>query len=167
MARRSLTAVTYGSSPHAELRAGYANVHGWLTSLGLARFNLPASLVALGALGWWVRRHRQADFWLLLGTTAIVSRLWVYHRLYDDSIVLFSMLALYRIAVGCSPGDPRRVIAASLLALTTAVMLAPARIYEFWPNPWPIAYAAAHLGVWLAMLALLLFETERRRRMFA
>ncbi|MCI0627900.1 MAG: DUF2029 domain-containing protein [Acidobacteria bacterium] len=77
---------------------GYANLHSWLAAFGLQAWNLPASLLVLGALGVWVYRHRRIDLWLLLAVSAVVARIWTYHRLYNDLLILFPMIACFRIA---------------------------------------------------------------------
>jgi hypothetical protein len=53
-----------------------ANLHVWLGSLGLDAWILPASLAVWLALGVWIYRHRDADLWVLLGVTALVTRFW-------------------------------------------------------------------------------------------
>ena len=52
------------------------------------------------ALGVWLYRHRRVDLWLQLGVIAVVARLWAYHRLYDDVLVVLALVALFRIATG-------------------------------------------------------------------
>ena len=42
------------------------------------------SLILLGGLGAWVYRFRRVDVWLLIGVSAVIARLWTYHRTYDD-----------------------------------------------------------------------------------
>ena len=61
------------------------------------RWNLPASLLLFFALGAFVYRHRTADPWILLGVAGIVTRIWAYHRVYDDVLVLPALLALARV----------------------------------------------------------------------
>jgi len=78
--------------------AGYGNIQDWLFQVGWSRAFPPASLALLGVLGafvWW-RRH--VDVWLLLGISAVVARLWTYHRVYDDGVLIIGVIALARFA---------------------------------------------------------------------
>lgn len=56
-----------------------------------------ASLAILALLGVWIYRHRNIDLWLLLGSTAIIARIWIYHRWYDDLLFLLPLICLFRI----------------------------------------------------------------------
>ncbi len=75
---------------------GYADLHKWLTVLGLKSYALPASLIVLVAIGIWTYRYRKADLWLQLAVVALVARLWTYHRQYDNLLLLPAMLILFR-----------------------------------------------------------------------
>jgi hypothetical protein len=121
---------------------------------------LPASLLILGILGGWAFRHRKADFWLLMGVTAIVSRFWIYHRWYDDLILLLPMVALFRIAKQGPTADGRDVMAGILLALTWAFSLAPGGRYLL-PAPWNALYIAAQVIVWATVLVFLLHQARQ------
>jgi hypothetical protein len=134
---------------------GYANLHGWLGAVGLQRWDLPASFLALGALSAWVYRYRRADAWLLIGVTALVARLWMYHQLYDDVLILLPMIALFRIAKRAVSPDGRDLLAGVLLAVTTAAMLLPTR-FSLSGSPWQPLFSATHAVVWLAVLVFLL-----------
>jgi hypothetical protein len=91
--------------------------------LGLVHFALPASALLVGCLSWWLYRNREQDLWILLGVAAIVARMWTYHRVYDDVVVIFASVALFRIAAGLVGPNMVRHIAASLLAVTILVMM--------------------------------------------
>lgn len=57
-------------------------------------------LVSLGILlifGLWVSQNRHVDFWVLMGIGAIVARMWTYHMMYDDLIIVLPMIALFRV----------------------------------------------------------------------
>jgi hypothetical protein len=136
-------------------RVGYANVHSWLGAVGLQRWDLGASFLALGALSVWVYRHRKADAWLLMGVAALVARLWMYHQAYDDVMVLLPMIALFRIAKRALSPDGRDLLAGVLLAVTTAAMLMPAR-FSVAGSPWQPLFSGVHAVVWLAVLVFLL-----------
>src|SRR5688500_10090658 len=62
----------------AEIVDGLPNLQYWLTRVGLGRWGPAASLLALAAYAVWAWRRRHADVWLLLGTGALVARLWSY-----------------------------------------------------------------------------------------
>lgn len=86
-----------GGSYHGSLKGGYGTVHDLLASLELRSWNMWASLAILAILGLWVYRHRNVDLWLLLGSTAIIARIWIYHRWYDDLLFLLPLICLFRI----------------------------------------------------------------------
>lgn len=136
--------------------AGSANVHLWLGSLGWEGAMLPASLTLMGLLGWWIWRRRSADLLTLMGVTAIVARLWVYHNWYDDLLLLLPMLALFTIAKSSPRGMPAPAVASILLALTAALALAPGGLFLL-PPPWNRAYVAAQVAVWLMDLGFLMW----------
>lgn len=140
--------------------AGYANLHRWLASLGLEQWVLPGSLLVLVALGLWTYRHRRGDFWLLLGVTALVARLWAYHRVYDDVLILLPMVALFRIAKRGPASHGADVVAGLLLATTVLAMLLPTR-FEWFPAPWSWLFKGGHTVVWIAVLAFLLYQARR------
>ncbi|OGP80789.1 MAG: hypothetical protein A2Y95_09845 [Deltaproteobacteria bacterium RBG_13_65_10] len=141
-------------------KGGYGNVHTWLALLGLQRFNLIASFALLALLGFWTYRHRRADPWILLGVTAIVARLWTYHRIYDDVLVLLPGVALYRIATERTSRDTVGLGAGVLLGATAFAMLAPARLLLF-PHPWDILFRGGHAILWAGAL---IFLTARAGR---
>lgn len=80
------------------LYSGHLHLRRVLVFAGWGDAALPVALGALLALGAWLHRYRRADPWLLIGITAIVARVWTYHRLYDDVLLLFPMVALFQIA---------------------------------------------------------------------
>lgn len=133
---------------------GYAHVHVWLEAVGLQRWNLPASLLLLIALGIWTYRHRHADLWILLGVAAFVTRVWTYHQLYDDMLMLLPMIALFRIA-----HEDAAPFAGVLLLVMAAVMLAPEGMFYARP-PLPLVYSLAHTSVWLAVVTFLLARKQ-------
>ncbi|KPL15508.1 MAG: hypothetical protein AMJ93_16560 [Anaerolineae bacterium SM23_84] len=115
------------------------------------------------ALGFWTYRHRHGDFWLLLGVTALVARFWTYHRLYDDLLVLFPMVALFRIAKRGPSTDGSDVVAGMLLTITIFAMLAPARL-RYAPWPWYLLFTGGHALVWITVLIFLLDRARREKR---
>lgn len=134
---------------------GYLDLHLFLHSFGLGKWSLKASLLVLTVHGFWVYRYRFSDIWLLLGVTAIIARLWTYHGLYDDVLILLPMAALFRIVKQAPFADTNGIIAGLLLAINLATMLTPARMHFFWPEPWPLLFATVHAVVWCGTLIFL------------
>jgi hypothetical protein len=138
---------------------GYGDLHAWLALLGLKQWNLPASLVVLLALGWWTYRYRQSDVWLLLGVTAIVARFWAYHRAYDDMLILFPMVALFRTIKQDPLMNSRDGMAACiLLGVAMVVMFAPALLYV--KPAWEPLLKEVQTPVRIAMLIFLVYRVS-------
>ena len=138
---------------------GYANLHSWLDGIGLQRWDLAASFLALAGLSVWVYRHRGADTWLLMGVAALVARLWMYHQVYDDVLILLPMIALFRIAKRAMSPDASDLLAGVLLAVTMAAMLMPTR-FSLSGSPWQPLFSGAHAVVWVAVLIFLLQQAS-------
>ena len=117
----SMIAAWYQRSDHGLVSTGYGNVHAWLGALGLKAWILPASGLIFALHGLWAWRHRGTDLWVLLGVAAIVARIWGYHRVYDDLLLIFPLIALLRLA----HGEPRRGEAWALFLLGAAALAAP------------------------------------------
>lgn len=143
-------------------RGGYANLGFWLGTAGMKAWILPAGLAVFLTLGVWIYRHRQADVWILLGVTALVARLWTYHRVYDDVVIIFAEVALFRIARRGDARDGRAVIAGVLLGATIFSMLFLASWERAGP-PLKWIFAGGHAGVWIADLIFLLACAWRGR----
>jgi hypothetical protein len=140
---------------------GYGNLHSWLAALGLRNWSVAASLLVLLALGFWTYRYRHADLWLLLGVGAIVSRLWVYHRSYDDVFILIPMIALFRIA-NCDRKNNRYALFAGLiLACSVMTMFVPALVFVV--PVWKSVLKNSQSVFPITMLMFLLFWTWRER----
>ena len=136
---------------------GSPHLHSLLASLGLQQWNLPASFLVLVGLGIWTYRYRREDLWLLLGVTGIVARLWSYHLIYDNLLIVFSEVALYRTVRQRQLADPTGIVAAILLTLTVLLMLPPTRLFLFWPA----LFKAAEVFVWLCVLVFLISQARR------
>ena len=138
---------------------GYADVHSWLSALGLKSLMLPASAVLLLALGVWTYRYRRVDLWIRLGVAGLVARIWMYHRQYDDVIVVFALVALrQRVVAGRDAA-----LSAWLLATAMFLMLLPARLQNM-PAPWWMVYNGGHAMVFFALLAWLCWEAHQQQR---
>src|SRR5512139_1199040 len=139
---------------------GCANLHTWLSALGLSRWYLPASFSVLLALGAWSYRYRTADPWILLGVTAAVTRVWTHHLAYDDVLMVVPMLALFRIVQRGPCADGADVLAALLLAPIVVVMLTPETVRHL-RRPWPFLFSLEHIAVWIPMVIFLLHQARR------
>lgn len=149
-----------GQSAFFEFNPGHANLYTWLDAIGLERFVLPGSLILLFLFGFWTWWHRRSDLWLLLGSAAIVSRIWTFHRWYDDILMLFPMISLLRvIGTGSSAGRLER-LAMVLIALICAFGIAP-YVVRAAPPPWGDLFKVAKASVWLATLGFLLIRARK------
>ena len=137
---------------------GYANVHQWMSRIGLAEWTPHASLSLLILLGWWIYINRKKDIWLLLGITAIVSRIWTYHALYDDILILIPMIALFRIAKQAPSQGGEDVMAGILIVISSFSMIVPARLLTF-PSPWDLLFITGQTLVWFTTLIYLAKRT--------
>ena len=75
---------------------GYANLNSLLSPPFLETWGVVLSLLVLLAGGAWVIVHRKADPWALAGLLGVIARLWTYHRIYDDLLLVPAVIALYR-----------------------------------------------------------------------
>jgi len=94
-----------------------------------------------------------------MGVAALVARLWMYHQVYDDVLVLLPMIALFRIAKRAVSPDGRDLLAGVLLAVTTAAMLTPVR-FSLAGSPWQPLFSGVHAVAWLAVLIFLLQQAS-------
>jgi hypothetical protein len=135
----------YARTEHGVSESGYGNVHEWFGDLGLSPWAMPASLVIFALHGLWAWRHRGADLWVLIGVAAIVARLWAYHRVYDDLLLIFPLIALYRLRR--RPQPDRGAWALFVLgAAALAAPITPILMHATW----------ALVAVWLLQLAYLM-----------
>ena len=142
--------------------AGYGSVANLLSVLGIAHWTQPIILLILAALGVWVYRHRHADPWLLLGVCAIVARVAIYHRLYDDLLILIPFVALVRIFRQAAEEAHARLFAGALLLFSWLALLAPGTLLRL-PYPYGLPFQTAQFLLWMGMLVLLLRQAARWR----
>jgi hypothetical protein len=142
--------------------AGYANLHILLADMGLQKWMLSVSLVVLAGLGLWIYRYRRVDFWLLLAVSAIVARFWTYHREYDDLLLLFPEVALFRLAKRGPSAGGSDVTAGALLAVTAFGMLLPVGLI-LRSSPWSLLLTIGNAVVWIALLVFLMREAGREK----
>ena len=140
---------------------GYANLSNWLIPLGLSRFNLLAFVSLLLLHAGWIYHYRRCDSWLLLGVTALVARLIVYHGIYDDTLIIIPLITLIRM----NRANNTKVdnYAYLLVALAWFPLMAPARLHMM--NSW--LGALFWLGqplFWLVMLSFLMMRTQQAQQ---
>jgi len=140
----------------AARQGGYANLHNWLASVRLERWNPLASLLVLIALGFWLYRHRDQDLWTLLGVVSIAARFWTYHRHYDDMLILVAAIALFRNARRGPPGSACGVLSGVFFVAGGMSILAPTRLLTA-PPPVGTLFVSGLAVVWICMLAVLLY----------
>jgi hypothetical protein len=140
----------YVRAEYGMSETGYGNLHGLLGGLGWSAWILPASGLVFALHGLWTSRHRDADPWVLLGVAAIVARIWAYHQVYDDLLLIVPLIALYRIG----RGESRDRTAWALFLAGAAALAAPVT---------PIlAHASwALVAVWLLQLGYLMHRAGR------
>ncbi len=142
---------------------GYGDLESWLRGSAVDSWIPAVSLLLLAALGGWMWRHRSRDPWWLMAVGAVVARVWTYHQLYDDILVLVPMAYLLRI-VGDETHSPRRRVAAGAALLFAWVLfIAPARFLLL-----PITAEGVLDGLrtasWLLMLGVVLAVGKPSRR---
>ena len=141
--------------------AGYGSVANLLSVLGVPHWSQPVILLILAVLGIWIYRHRQADPWLLLGVTAIVTRVAIYHRLYDDLLIVLPFIAIIRLTRHNAEEMHTRVFAGALLFSAWLGLLAPGTLLRL-PYPYGTPFQAAEFLLWMGMLLFLLRQAARQ-----
>ena len=137
---------------------GYANLNSLLSIPYLETWGISLSLLVFLVGGAWVIVHRKADPWALAGFLGIVARLWTYHRIYDDLLLVPAVIALYR-----HLDNSRKKWRQSLLILSLASLLAPGglRLLSF---PWGRIYELWQVAVWLGLLLFLASLTRQGQK---
>lgn len=142
---------------------GHVHLHRLMAWIGLADHRLIGSMLVLGLFGVWVYFHRRAGFWTLFGVTAIVSRIWVYHRLYDDMLLFLAMIALWRLAASARMDNRNPAIPALLFAANLLCLLSPSSLLTSDSAVAGIMEAAI-AAVWLGSLVFLGAVARREMR---
>ena len=145
---------------------GLNNVQAGAYWLGLLDYSIEISLLILAAWGGWLFFYRRQNAWLLIGATAIVARLWIYHRNYDDMLLLLPLIALYRLAHHAGWRSPLGAISAVFFALGLFTVVLPFgsdRLPALWVN----AYQVTQMLIWLAMLLFFAMRAEQTRQRVA
>jgi hypothetical protein len=142
--------------------AGGAHIAVWMRLLGLSEWTTVASLIMFFVLGTWVFWNRRANIWLLLGASAIVARLWTYHRMYDDLLILFAMIALLQWLRKNGTSGTLAVFGGCLVGAAWLAMQMPASTVTF-PFPWNLPYEIGLPLIWGSMLFLLVYLVWHER----
>jgi len=149
-------------SPEAALRGGYANIHALLQYFGLEQLMLPSSFVLMAAFSIWLYKFRNVDIWIQLGVAAIFARIWTYHRLYDDLLIIVPMITIFRI-VRNSRLSPNESLAADFLLLISWLGLLSPGFFLQLPPPFGTPFRTGQAVIWLSMLAFLIYYSYRAR----
>ncbi len=142
---------------------GHTSVYTWMKSAGLHDLALPASLLLLTGFAIWLWVHRKADFWILVGVTALISRLWIHHRVYDDLIVLLAMVPLFRLANSSESTDGERTTGYLLFFINWVIFIAPLG-FVLATVHYPLIQLPARVfvaTVWLTTLGYLASRSKR------
>jgi len=141
---------------------GYGNLQSLLIWLEWPEAFFPlvlALVIALAAWVWWCRR---SDVWILLAVAAIVARLWTYHRVYDDAVLLIPVIALARM-VGRDTDDVDWLQDLAVLIGFAAILWIPLQFHYAGSTlgaftvtrPWTVAFNMSHTVAAVAALVYL------------
>ncbi len=127
--------------------AGYG-VLPLVVAAGLSNGTATLALAALGlgvaaTVPWLMRHYTLLCQFAVLG---VLSRLWTYHRHYDDLLLVFLLLALL---VEVRRGSLLSLVALVLMAMTLATPTPTSTMLELW-----------RVGVWLMATGALLIEAR-------
>ena len=92
-----------------------------------------------------------------------VARLWTYHRLYDDLLILVPLITLFGIVRKGSRDSGTGITARVLLVLGCLGMLAPGTLLRQ-PFPWGTPFRIGQSLLWIGMLAFLLHWAGKGKR---
>ncbi len=137
-----------------------AHLPYWFGLLGWQNYTTLGTLTLFVGLGVWMFLNRRADVWLLLGVAGIVARVWTYHRMYDDLLMLPALIALFRIVKRDAMIDATDMLAGILFGTGWCLLMLPGSIVTY-PSPWNLPYLLGYPIVWLAMLGFLMIYTRR------
>lgn len=143
-----------GQDATIDFATAHGNVYSWMHALGLERGYVAVSVGILLLLGAWTWRHRHADLWTLLAVAALTARMWAYHHHYDDVLMLFPIIALWRMVVSNRDEASGEVTGMALLALLWAFSVSPAQWLDA-PAPWGELFKGAKTITWILTLFFL------------
>lgn len=142
---------------------GHTSAYTWMKAAGWHDLALPASLLVLTGFAIWLWMHRKADFWILIGVAALISRLWIHHRVYDDLILLPAMVPLFRLANSEDSTDGERATGYLLFFLNWGILIAPLG-FVLATTHYPllrILFSIIVAAVWLSTLCYLVTRSKR------
>lgn len=141
---------------------GYGDIQSILGGFGMSQWSLPSSLIILFLTGIWVYFHRRCNAWILMGIAAIISRIWIYHRVYDDMLIIFAIFAVIAvIQQGTYPTHPR--LGKVLLSLLVIASLLPASL-RLLPHPLNLGFTMGQFLLWMVTLLYLLYAAHVERQ---
>ncbi|MCB0270302.1 MAG: DUF2029 domain-containing protein [Calditrichaeota bacterium] len=135
-------------------------LNDWMEALGLHGLSLENAILGFFILGVWVYFYRNVDIWLLLGVSAIFARFWTYHMWYDDLLLLFPLIGLFR---KISNQAKQAITPSILLFLLILFSIAPGGLYFFNP-PINTIYVLLQKILWLSILIYFIVESHVQRR---
>jgi len=134
---------------HGAMDGGTANAQSLLGVLGIQSWSTVVAVACIAVFGEWASRRHDADPWILLGVAGLVARMCVYHRSYDDLLVVPALVALFRAMRDDRAPAGWRYAAGGLLAVGWMVMSAFERIIGDGVLP------GLQTAVWAALLVFL------------
>jgi len=132
----------------------HGNVYSWMHAVGIERGYVAVSVGILLALGAWTWRHRHADLWMVMAVAALTARMWTYHHHYDDVLILFPIIALWRLVACERDAGSATVTGMVLLALLWAFTVSPAQ-WLGTAAPWGDLFKGAKTITWILTLLFL------------
>lgn len=141
---------------------GYADIHSILGAFGMGQWAMPSSLTILFLTGIWMYFYRHCSVWSLMGVAAIISRIWTYHRVYDDMLIIFAIFAVIAIirqeSYSAYPSTGK-----VLLVLLVVASLVPSSL-RLLPFPLNLGFTMGQFLVWIATLLYLLISAHLERQ---
>ena len=131
---------------------GYGALSNLAFDLGVPNASTPMALALLLAFGAWVSRFRRCNIWTLIAVGAIVARLWIYHLAYDDALLVLALPAIVREIV--NRNVPARALSAWVVLIALLLVHWTPLSLSSHRDPGTV-FSAAHVVVWLVMLAAL------------
>jgi len=142
----------------------YLDIPNLLLRFGLKEWIFPVTLILLFALGLWIYLYRKLDVWLLMSVCALTSKFLIYHRWYDDLLVLLPLICLFRISQRNHNSDEIRVLSGLLIAISVPLIIAPGGLYLF-PYPLNAIYSFSQSVFWIIVLIFLIYIAKREKTM--
>ena len=146
----------------------YGSLQSWLAWWGMPKLILPAAFVLLLVHTVWLYFYKKEDVWLLLGITAIITRIWTYHGIYDDLLMIIPLIAIIRL---CHKQLDRQVIdnvserddiAYLLVIISWFFLLAPSKGFDT-ESFRAVIFRGGQTIFWFTMLIFLLIRTHQSK----